>query len=71
MDFLRKKLAEVEGEMVTTSGEAAAGGGTSSLAAPSWLTQAASSVAAEAKKIGSGAAFEELAVREELEHNLH
>ena len=44
MDFL-EKLAEVEGEMVTTSGEAAAGGGTSSLAAPSWLARAASSVA--------------------------
>ena len=81
MDFFKRKLAEVEGEMTTTSSPAgaASGGmdsgmtesaaklGASSAAAAEKATAWLSSATGHLKALGTGGAFEELTMREELE----
>jgi len=69
MDFFRKKLAEVEGEMLSSSGGSAEGAGTSgagTAGAGAWLQQAVSTATSAATK-----AFDDLeasqAMGEELE----
>ena len=79
MNWLTNKIAEVGDEMEKTSGPARGPSvGGAGLATPSWIAQAASSAqaglqtqlreaAAVAAQVSSGAALEELAMREDLE----